>query len=80
MVLFCLAIHRASGAAAARNSEGHRKPQLDLFCIQPSFCSCGPGQSRRREAFVSFWVCDKYEREVRKRDKGGILALQKPTV
>ena len=49
-------------------------------CIQPSFCSCCPGQSFKREVFVSFWICDKYEREVRKQDKGGILALQKPAI
>jgi len=49
-------------------------------CIQPSFCSCCPGQSLKREVFVSFWVCDKYEGEVREQDKGGILALQKPAI
>lgn len=49
-------------------------------CIQPSFCSCCPGQSLKREVFVSFWVCDKYKREVRKQDKGGILVLQKPAI
>lgn len=45
--------------------------------IHPSFCLHCPGQSLKREECVSFGVCDKYEREVRKQDKGGALPLQK---